>query len=82
MKTWKMMKCFVSTVKIVAIDRVCSKSKVKDWDYMSAINFWDNVQNDFIIKYMDNNKQKKPSQKTVYHLISSSNIFQNPKNAL
>ena len=32
---------------------------MKDWDYMSAINVWDNVQNDFNIKYMANNNPKK-----------------------
>ena len=32
---------------------------MKYWDYMSAINVWDNVQNDFNIKYMANNKLKK-----------------------
>ena len=36
---------------------------MKDWDYMSAINVWDNVQNDFNIKYMANNKRKKPHGK-------------------
>ena len=40
----------MSEVKIVAIDKVCWKAKMKDWDYMSAINVWDNVQNDFNIK--------------------------------
>ena len=44
---------------------------MKDWDYVSAINFWDNVHNDFNIKYMANNKRKKPSQKTVYNRMSS-----------
>ena len=53
---------------------------MKDWDYMSAINIWDNVQNDFSIKYMANNKKIK-SWKTVYNRMSSSNIFRNPKNA-
>ena len=49
----------MSEVKIVAIDKVCWKAKIKDWDYMSAINVWDNVQNDFNIKYMANDKRKK-----------------------
>ena len=46
-------------VKRVAIDKVCCKSKMKDWYYISAINVWDNVQNDFNIKYIANNKPKK-----------------------
>ena len=83
MRMWNMMKCFVSEVKRVAIEKVCWKAKMKDWDYMSAINVWDNVQNYFNIKYMANNKRKKEtSWKTVYNRMSSSNIFQNPKNAL
>ena len=49
----------MSEVNRVAIDKVCWKSRMKDQDYMSAINVWDNVQNDFNIKYMANNKQKK-----------------------
>ena len=53
---WNMMKCFMSEVKIVAIEKVCWKSKTKDYDYMITINVWDNVQNDFNIKYMANNK--------------------------
>ena len=56
MRMWNMMKCFMSEVKIVAIDTVSWKSKMKDWDYMSAINVWDNVQTNFIMKYMSNNK--------------------------
>ena len=40
----------MSEVKKVDIDKVCCKSKLKYWDYMSAINVWDNVQNDFNIK--------------------------------
>ena len=72
----------MSEVKRVAIDKVCWKSKIKDWDYMSAINIWDNVQKDFNIKYMTNKKRKNSSWKTVYNHMSSSNIFQNPKNAL
>ena len=49
----------MSEVKRVAIDKVYWKANMKYQDYMSAINIWDNVQNDFNIKYMDNNKQKK-----------------------
>ena len=56
MKMWNMMKCFMYEVKRVAIDKVCCKSKMKDWYYISAINVWDNVQNYFSIKYMANNK--------------------------
>ena len=44
---WNMMKCFMSEVKRVAIDKIRWKPKMKDWDYMSAINVWDNVQNGF-----------------------------------
>ena len=51
----------MSEVMRVAIDKVCWEAKMKDWDYVSAINFWDNVHNDFNIKYMANNKRKKPS---------------------
>ena len=54
-----MMKCFMSEFKRVVIEKVSWKSKIKDWDYMSAINVWDNVQNGFNIKYMANNKRKK-----------------------
>ena len=32
---------------------------MKYWDFMSAINIWDNVHKYFNIKYMANNKQKK-----------------------
>ena len=56
---WNMMKCFMYEVKRVAVDKVCWKSKMKYWDYMSAINVWYNMQNDFIIKYMTDNKQTK-----------------------
>ena len=41
---WNMMKCFMSEVKRVAIEKVYCKYKIKDWDYMSAINVWDNLQ--------------------------------------
>ena len=59
-----MMKCFMSKFKIVAIDKVCWKAKMKDWDCMSAISVWDNVHNYFNNKYMANNKQKnKPHVK-------------------
>ena len=72
----------MSKVKRVDIDKVCWKAKMKYWDYMSAINVWDNVQNDFNIKYMADNEWGELSQKTVYNCMSSSNIFQNPNNAL
>ena len=48
----------MSEVKIVAIDKLCWKAKMKDWYYMSSINIWYNVQNDFNNKYMDINKRK------------------------
>ena len=59
MRMWNIMKCFMSEVKIVSIEKVCWKSKIKDWDYMSAIKVWYNLKNDFDIKYMANNKRKK-----------------------
>ena len=80
-RMWNMMKCFMSEVKRVAIDKVCWKAKVKYWDYMSAINIWDNVKNDFNIKYMANNKREN-SCKKVYNSMSSSNIFQDQNNTL
>ena len=83
MRMWNTMNCFTSEVKIVAIDKVCWEAKMKDWDYINSISFWDNVQNDFNIKYMYNNKQKrKTSRKIRYCCMSSSNVLQNPKNAL
>ena len=54
-----MMKLFMSAVNIVAIDKLCCKYKMKYWYYISAINVWDNVQNDFNIKYVANNQRKK-----------------------
>ena len=72
----------MSEVQRVAVDKVCWKYKMKDWDYISAINVWDNVQSYFNTKYMANNKRNKTSRKTVYNHMSSSNIFQNPNNAL
>ena len=54
MRMLNMMKCFMYKDKRVAIEKVYWKSKQEDWDYMSAINVWDNVQNYFNIKYMDN----------------------------
>ena len=67
----------------VAIEKVCWNSKIKYWDYMSAIKVWYNFQNDFNTKYMANNKQKKEtSSKTIYNIMSYSDIFQNLKNAL
>ena len=55
----------MSEVKRVAIDRVCWKDEIKVQDNMSAINVWDNVQNDFNIKYMANNKQKKLTESSL-----------------
>ena len=77
-----MIKCFMSEVKRVSIDKVCWKSKMKYLYYISATNVWDNVQDYFNINYMANNKQKKNPMETVYNHISYSNIFQNPNNAL
>ena len=82
MKMWSTMKLFVSEVKRVAIDKVCWKSKMKYWYYMSTIKVCDKVHNDFNIKYMVNNKRKNSSWKTVYNRMSSSNIFYNPNNVL
>ena len=80
---WNMMKFFMSKVKRVDIDKVYWRSKIKYWDCMSAIKVWDNVQNDFNVEYMANNKRKKEtSWKTVYNRMSYSNIFQNSKNIL
>ena len=56
---WNMMKCFMYEFKRVAIQKFFWKAKMEDWDYMSAINVWDRVQNNFNIKYMANNKRKK-----------------------
>ena len=61
-RMWKIMKRLISEVKRVAIDKVCRKYKMKDWDYMSAIKVWDNVQNYFNIKYMAD-KKKRPLTK-------------------
>ena len=38
MRMWNFMKCFMSEVKRVAIEKVCWGSKMKDWYYMSTIN--------------------------------------------
>ena len=35
-------------VKRVSIEKVCWKAKMKDWDCMSVIMVWYNVQNDSI----------------------------------
>ena len=35
---WNMMKCFMSEVKRVTIEKVCWKAKTKDWDNMRTIN--------------------------------------------
>ena len=87
MKICNMMKCFMSEFKRVVIEKVSWKSKIKDWDYMSAINVWDNVQNGFNIKYMANNKRKKETSWTFFtiacHLQISFRIqrmhsFKNP----
>ena len=59
MRMWNTMKCFMSEFNRVSIDKVCWKAKMNYWYYMSAKNIWDNFQNDFNIKYMANNKQKK-----------------------
>ena len=67
----------------VAIEKVCWNSKIKYQDYMSAIMVWYNFQNDFNIKHMANKKQKKEtSSKTIYNIMSYSDTFKNPKNAL
>ena len=58
MRMWNMMKCFISEVNRVDTEKVCWKSKMKDLDYISTINVWYNVHNDFNIKYMANKKQK------------------------
>ena len=63
MRMWTMMKCFMSEIKRVAIKKICWGSKIKDWDYMSVFNVWDNAQNDFNKKYMTNNKPKNPHSK-------------------
>ena len=62
---WNMMKLFMYEVNRVAIEKVCWKSKMKDWDYMSAIDVWDHFQNDFNIKYMANNPKKNLTEKSV-----------------
>ena len=49
----------MSEVKIVAIEKVCWKAKMKYVDYISAIGVWNNMQNDFNIKYMSNNPKKR-----------------------
>ena len=49
----------MSEYKRVDIEKLCCKSKMKDWDYMSAINVWYNLQNDFNIKYMADNKKER-----------------------
>ena len=49
----------MSKDNILAIQKVCWEAKMKDWYYMSSINVWDNMQNNFNIKYMANKKLKK-----------------------
>ena len=72
---WNMMKCFMSDVKRVDIDKVCCKYKIKYWDYRSAIKIWDNVQNDFNIKYMSNTKRKISHLKKIYKITCHVQIF-------
>ena len=55
----------MSEVQRVAIYKVCLKSKIKDWDYMSAINIWDHMQNGFNIKYMALNNKNHEKQFTI-----------------
>ena len=81
-RMWNTVKCFISEVNRVAIGRFYRKAKMKDWDYMSEINIWDNVQNYLNKKYMANKKQKRNLMIFFYNRMSYSNIFQNPKNAL
>ena len=44
-RMWNIMKGFMYEVNRLAIDKVCCKSKIKDWGYMSSINVWGNMQN-------------------------------------
>ena len=77
MRMCNLMKCFMSEVKRVTIKKFCLKSKMKDWDYICAINVWDYVQNDFNIKYMANNKGKYPNGKQftiAFHIQISCRI--------
>ena len=37
-RMWNIMKGFMYEVNRLAIDKVCCKSKIKDWGYMSSIN--------------------------------------------
>ena len=37
-RMWNMIKFFISEVKRVDIDKLCWKSKMEDWVYLSAIN--------------------------------------------
>ena len=55
---WNMMKCFMSEVNMLSIDKVCCKANIKDCDYISEIKIWNTVQNDFNTKYTANNKRK------------------------
>ena len=77
-----MMKCFTFEFKIVAIDKVFWKAKMKYLEYISKINVQYNAQNNFNIKYIANKKRGKTSWKIVYDHMSYSNIFQNTNNAL
>ena len=58
---WNMMKCFTFEFKIVAIDKVFWKAKMKYLEYMSKINVQYNAQNNFNIKYIANKKRGKTS---------------------
>ena len=81
MRMCNIMKFFMSEVKRVDIDKLCWKSKMEDWVYLSAINVgimcrMISISNTWLIT------KEKNSQKKVYNRMSYSNIFQNPKNAL
>ena len=41
----------MSKVKRAAIEKVYWRYKMKDWDYISETNIWDNVQDYFNTKY-------------------------------
>ena len=70
-----MMKCFMSEFKRVAFEKVCWKSKMKDWDYTKIINVWDHVQNHFNKNiWLITNIKKKPHGEhftIAYHLQTS-----------
>ena len=56
MRMQNMMKCFMSEVKRVAIQKICWKARMKYCYYMSAIRVWDNVHNYINIKWIANNQ--------------------------